>query len=371
MARTTRNFPASSFDEAMAFAKDMLEFGSGQPVRRLTFFNHIKKSPESSTSRMLITNSNKYGLSEGGYSADTLKLTEEGLKAVSDDTPARERARLRAKLAIENIPVFKGLYDGVVGNRLPAKAALIDAAKGLGVGADDAEEAIDTFIVNLRSVGLLQTLSGADRVVTVDLMLDGVPANAPVIYSPNTRVVPSTTRLKPIGEYETTEHADFDKTCFYITAIGDVDTEPRNHSDLFLASIVEPALEAFDLRVVRADKIDKPGVITKQIIDYLIQSRLVIVDLSFHNPNVFYELAIRHMMKKPVVQITRRSESIPFDVNVMRTVIIDTSTIYTLVPKLDLHRAEIANQVRRALENPDSADNPISMYYPALHVSLN
>jgi hypothetical protein len=367
--RVSRAFPASTFEEPLAFAKMMLDFGSGQQVRRLTFFNHIGKSPDSGPSRQLITNSNKYGLTEGSYAAEFLKLTELGAKAASEEAPARERAKARVALAIEGVPIFKNLYDHIVGNKLPAKAALVDAAKSFGTSDEDAEEAVDTFIVNLRFVNLLQTLSGAERVVTVDHLLDTLPASTPTIYEP-TNIIPMSSRLKPAGEYATADHADFDKTCFYITPIGDVDTEQRKHSDLFLASIVEPALETFDLRVVRADRIDKPGVITKQIVDYLIKSKLVIVDLSFHNPNVFYELAIRHMMKKPVVQITRRTENIPFDVNSMRTVIIDTATIYTLVPKLDLHRSEIASQVRRALEDPESADNPISMYYPNLKVVL-
>jgi hypothetical protein len=54
----------------------------------------------------------------------------------------------------------------------------------------------------------------------------------------------------------------------------------------------------------------------------------------------------------------------------MRTIIIDTTDIYALVPKIETYRAEVANQVRRALDDPDSADNPISMYYPMLKVVL-
>jgi hypothetical protein len=119
--------------------------------------------------------------------------------------------------------------------------------------------------------------------------------------------------------------AQLDAVCFYITPIGSDGSEERRHSDLFLGSIVEPALESFKLKVIRADAIDKPGIISKQIIDYLVRSRLVIVDLSFHNPNVFYELAIRHVMKRPVVQIMRKSDKIPFDINQMRTIIIDTT----------------------------------------------
>jgi hypothetical protein len=130
-------------------------------------------------------------------------------------------------------------------------------------------------------------------------------------------------------------------------------------------------LAAFKLSVVRADAIDKPGVITKQIIEYLVKSRLVIVDLSFNNPNVFYELAIRHMMRLPVVQLIRSGDRIPFDINQMRTIIIDTSDIHILVPRIDTYRAEIATQVRRALENPEAVDTPISTYFPSLKASLS
>jgi hypothetical protein len=64
-----------------------------------------------------------------------------------------------------------------VGNKLPATAALVDAAKELDVAPEVAEEAVDTFIVNLRSAGLLQTLSGAERIVTVSHRLDSLPAS--------------------------------------------------------------------------------------------------------------------------------------------------------------------------------------------------
>jgi hypothetical protein len=100
------------------------------------------------------------------------------------------------------------------------------------------------------------------------------------------------------------------------------------------------------------------------------RSRLVIADLSFHNPNVFYELALRHAAKLPIVQIIRASDDIPFDINQMRTIEIDTSDIYSLVPKIESYRSEIANQVRRALEPDHVVETPISNYFPSLQVTL-
>lgn len=168
----------------------------------------------------------------------------------------------------------------------------------------------------------------------------------------------------------TSEHAQFESTCFYIAPIGDEGSEPRKHSDLFLGSIVEPALEQFQLKVIRADAIDKPGIITRQIIDYIMRSRLVIADLSFHNPNVFYELALRHAVKLPIVQLIRTVDRVPFDVGQMRTIQIDTTDIYSLVPRIDSYRAEVSSQVRRALEADHIVDTPISTYFPNMTVNL-
>jgi hypothetical protein len=49
---------------------------------------------------------------------------------------------------------------------------------------------------------------------------------------------------------------------------------------------------------------------------------------------------------------------------------IDNRDIYALVPKIETHRAEIANQVRRALEADAQIDTPISIYFPDFRVML-
>jgi hypothetical protein len=362
--RLTRAFPAGPVSESLEFAKQVYEVGSGNPVRRITLFDEIKKSPDSGASRQLIINSNKYGFTKGAYNAEQIELTAEGLIAVADNTSSRERTRALVKLGVLDIDLFKNLYEKLVSNKLPARAALIDMAKSIGVENDLSEEFIDTFIVNLRHLGLLTVLAGADRVISVDHLLDSVPAEE--LRQNPSPVLPAASRQNLI----TTADAHYEKCCFYISPIGDEGTAQRLHSDLFLESIVQPALEQFKLEVVRADKIDKTGFITKQIIEYLIKSRLVIADLSFHNPNVFYELAIRHAIRKPIVQIIQKGDKIPFDVNQSRTIIIDNSSIYSLVPTIDAYRSEIATQVRSALENPESTDTPLSLFYPSFSVNI-
>lgn len=366
--RIVRPYPACAFEEALDFGKRIFEFGSGQPVRRLSLFDALGKAPESGHSRQLLVNSSRYGLTEGSYSAEYIKLTQNGIRAIGEEIQPKDRVKARVLLAIESIEPFQKLYERFKGNKLPAKTALVDAAIEAGLGKDSAEEAVETFILNLRFVGLLQILSGAERIVTVEHLLDSLPASPLPSYLPRVGEVTSNLadRSTPLVGADQTS---FENTCFYVTPIGEEGSEHRKHSDLFLSSIVEPAVEQFQLKVVRADSIDKPGTITRQIIEYLLKARLVIADLSYNNPNVFYELAIRHAARLPVVQIIRSADKIPFDLSQGRTIRIDTTDIYSLVPRLEVYKTEIASQVRRALEDPDSVDNPISIFYPSFRMT--
>lgn len=349
-------FPTLPFDQAKELAVSHFRNGSGQPVRRLTLFDAIGKSPESGPSRALISASAKYGLTKGGTQAEFIELTDEGRKVVDDTFTPVQRKRAAVECAITSVPAFKGLYEKFEGNKLPSKAVLTDAVQDFDVDEESSEQAVDIFLENLQSVELLQTLSGAERIVSVDHLIESTPPEASIAHvshQPSGGVF-----APPI----TSGQASFETTAFYITPIGSEDSIQRKHSDLFLSTLIEPAVEKFGLRVVRADKIDKPGVITRQVIQYLIESRLVVADLSYHNPNVFYELAIRHMVRKPVVQIIQKSDHIPFDVNQLRTIPIDNTDIYSWTPKLEIWRSEISNQIRQALDDPASSDSPVNWY---------
>ncbi|HEV2754686.1 MAG TPA: hypothetical protein VG318_02775 [Actinomycetota bacterium] len=359
-SRKVRTFPASTFEEALVLAQAIDRIAAGQPIRRLTLFHKLGKSPDSGPTRQLITNSGKYGLTKGSYKAEHLELTPDGRVAVSADVAPREQLQARFRLAVESVPPFKVLYDRFMGNKLPAQVVLRDFLVDQGYSAEEVQECVDTFIVNAKFLGLLQTVAGAERLLAIGHALEEV--------SPATTSGPATTSngaVLPTAP-RTGGATDWSKICFYVTPIGDPDSEERQHSDLFLSSLVEPALSEFELSVVRADQIGKPGMITTQILEYVVKARLVVADLSFHNPNVFYELSLRHVSRLPTVQLIRAADRIPFDLDQFRTIRIDTTSIFTLVPKLDVYRAEIANQARQVLNDPDAVDNPLTTFYPSL-----
>jgi hypothetical protein len=111
--------------------------------------------------------------------------------------------------------------------------------------------------------------------------------------------------------------------------------------------------------------IGEAGMITGQIIEHIIHSKLGVVDLSFHNPNVFYELALRHAVRKPIVQISRAADKLPFDIGQVRTIVVDTTDIYTLVPQLESLKAQIAAQIRKTLDEQSEVENPLSIFAPS------
>ena len=52
----------------------------------------------------------------------------------------------------------------------------------------------------------------------------------------------------------------------------------------------------------------------------LLNAELVIADLSFLNPNAFYEIGIRHMAQKPIIHMQLATQEPPFDLSLYRAI---------------------------------------------------
>jgi hypothetical protein len=111
-----------------------------------------------------------------------------------------------------------------------------------------------------------------------------------------------------------------EKTCFIIAPIGAPDSTTRKRSDDLIKFIINPVVEALHYTPIRADKIAESGMIGKQVIQRILKSSLVIADLTERNPNVFYELAIRHIVRGALVHMIKQGEDLPFDIAAMRAI---------------------------------------------------
>lgn len=147
------------------------------------------------------------------------------------------------------------------------------------------------------------------------------------------------------------------KNCFVISPIGKEGTETRRRSDLVFKHIISPAVTECGYKPTRADKISETGIITTHLIQRIAEDPMVVADLTERNANVFYELALRHALQLPVIQIIDKREKPPFDVAATRIVLFD----HTDLDSVEEAKKEIVRQVK-ASEKPNfKMATPISI----------
>jgi len=149
---------------------------------------------------------------------------------------------------------------------------------------------------------------------------------------------------------------NLERECFFIAPIGENDSEIRKRSDGVRDLIVKEAAEALGLETRRADEFGEPGEITSQIVRHCLNARMCVADLTGGNPNVYYELSVRHGKMLPVVLIAEVGTKLPFDVGKSRVIFFD----HTSLTSARKARDEVREQIGVALENGAAADNPIS-----------
>lgn len=147
------------------------------------------------------------------------------------------------------------------------------------------------------------------------------------------------------------------KICFVICPIGKPDTDVRKRSDAILDYIISPVVQQFDYEALRADKISETGMITYQVIEHLLEDPLVVADLTDNNANVYYELAIRHAIKKPVIHIIEFGQTPPFDTKDIRTVPVASEDLKIA----EEAKAQISKHIKALEKAPTKIVTPISM----------
>lgn len=148
------------------------------------------------------------------------------------------------------------------------------------------------------------------------------------------------------------------RSIFVISPIGSAGTPEHRRYRHTLEYIVKKAFAEPDWQVVRADEETSPDSITTQVIGRIVESDLIIADLTDHNPNVFYELAVAHGYRKPVIHMMEDGQKVPFDV-------VDQRVIF-----YDLTDPESVDKAQRGLkasaqwldDNAGQSRNPLSSY---------
>lgn len=126
--------------------------------------------------------------------------------------------------------------------------------------------------------------------------------------------------------------------------------------------IITRAIQEAGMRSLRADQTIGSGMIQSDMFQDLRDRPVVLADLSLENPNVFYELGIRHVMSRSgTVLMCRKGTTLPFDVGNQRVVFYDFDGAV-----LDWEEVEnTVNSLKLALQDAsEKLDSPVYALLP-------
>jgi len=146
------------------------------------------------------------------------------------------------------------------------------------------------------------------------------------------------------------------KRCFVIMPFGQMGT-PEHYRYLGIYQLmIKPVVEACGYKAIRADELEHLGNITRDIIELLHDSDLVVADLSGRNANVFYELGVRHALYRAgTIPVIQKGEILPFDIANYRALFYSSE-----LGGPDLFKNELERRIK-AFESGqgDKSDNPV------------
>jgi tetratricopeptide (TPR) repeat protein len=132
--------------------------------------------------------------------------------------------------------------------------------------------------------------------------------------------------------------------------------------DAVWKEILQPAVpEGFETK--RADELRRSGLIDRLYIEWLFDADIVLADLTFANPNVYYELGIRQALsRRGTVLVACKGTKLPFDVRNQYVINYD----YFAAPALRPFHI----QLHEAIENVSGQemDSPVHVFLPGLSV---
>lgn len=96
-------------------------------------------------------------------------------------------------------------------------------------------------------------------------------------------------------------------------------TEPFNS---FFRHVIQPVAKRLGLEAYRASDVYKPGIILEDILRDILESEVIIAEITTGNPNVFYELGYAHALRKQTILLADRlaTAELPFDIRGYRVI---------------------------------------------------
>jgi O-acetyl-ADP-ribose deacetylase (regulator of RNase III) len=143
----------------------------------------------------------------------------------------------------------------------------------------------------------------------------------------------------------------------------DIDGQEIDFDDIYrfffrkaIEAIKEPKVEC-----IRCDDIAESGSIHHKMIEHIYESDVVVVDITTNNPNVFYELGVRHALKQTVTVLIRREGTrIPFNIQGFHVVSYDQKK-FASIEKAKKEIADLIENGLRTKKNDSLVHNVLDL----------
>jgi hypothetical protein len=164
------------------------------------------------------------------------------------------------------------------------------------------------------------------------------------------------------------------KTCFVSSPLGkktDPVTGMTIDFDEVYRTLIRPAMDGTEYNVMRIDDVAAISDMQRAIIEAVLTSDMMIVDLTTHNPNVFYELGLRHMAQRGLtIMICAAGTRIPANISDFRVIPYElTSNGNVSESSIKSFHQLLRYSVESNLEQT-AADSPVYRLFPSLKLQL-
>jgi len=164
------------------------------------------------------------------------------------------------------------------------------------------------------------------------------------------------------------------KTCFVSMPFG-VKTDPYTgisiDFDNIYRELVVPAISGTQYNSYRIDDVTDFSNVQKSIIESIINSDIMIADLTTQNPNVMYELGIRHMAQRGLtIMICSSGTIIPSNISNFRVISYELNADGTVTDKSKISFHQLLRYSIESNLEQTVTDSPVYQLFPEIKISL-
>lgn len=160
------------------------------------------------------------------------------------------------------------------------------------------------------------------------------------------------------------------KRCFVVMGYGirpDNSSGKKINLDRVYQEIIRPVVIECGYECIRGDEVPDSGLIDESMYYGILESDLVVADISTLNPNAIYELGVRHGVRKfRTIIMMESQDKFFFDLNHNRTI---TYSYHRTKKVFDLEAQKVRDRLKNIIleiEKKEQTDSPLYHFVPDL-----